>query len=112
MATNYAWADLVICRAGALTVAEIATAGVAALFIPYPYAVDDHQTHNASALVNVDAAHLIQEKVLTAEILATELKRLLDDRKQLLTMATAARTQAKLGTANHMSDICMELAHG
>jgi len=111
MAVSYAWADLVICRAGALTIAEIAATGVAALLVPYPYAVDDHQTHNAAVLVNVGAAKLIQEKVLTAEMLATEIKRLNDDREQLLTMAKAARTQAKIGTASYMSDICMELAH-
>jgi UDP-N-acetylglucosamine--N-acetylmuramyl-(pentapeptide) pyrophosphoryl-undecaprenol N-acetylglucosamine transferase len=112
MAASYAWADLVICRAGALTVAELAAAGVAALLVPYPYAVDDHQTYNASALVNVGAALLIQEKELTAAILAQQIKRLDQDRQQLTTMATAARTQAKLGTASVMSDACMELAHG
>ena len=112
MAANYAWADLVICRAGALTVAELAAAGVAALLVPYPYAVDDHQTYNASALVNVGAALLIQEKELTAAILAEQIKRLDQDRQQLITMAVAARTQAKLGTAKVMSDVCMELAHG
>jgi len=111
MAASYAWADLVICRAGALTIAELAATGVAALLVPYPYAVDDHQTHNASALVKVGAAKLMQEKSLTAEMLATEIKRLTDDREQLLTMAKAARTLAKLGTAKYISDVCMELAH-
>ena len=111
MAVSYAWADLVICRAGALTIAELAATGVAALLVPYPDAVDDHQTHNASALVKVGAAKLMQEKTLTAEMLAMEIKRLTDDREQLLTMAKAARTQAKLGTAKYISDVCMELAH-
>ncbi|OUR64090.1 undecaprenyldiphospho-muramoylpentapeptide beta-N-acetylglucosaminyltransferase [Methylophaga sp. 42_25_T18] len=111
MAMSYAWADLVICRAGALTIAELAATGVAALLVPYPYAVDDHQTHNASALVNAGAAKLMQEQTLTAEMLATEIKRLTNDREQLLTMAKAARTQAKLGTAKYISDVCMELAH-
>jgi UDP-N-acetylglucosamine--N-acetylmuramyl-(pentapeptide) pyrophosphoryl-undecaprenol N-acetylglucosamine transferase len=112
MAASYAWADLVICRAGALTVAELAAAGVAALLVPYPYAVDDHQTYNAAALVNVGAALLMQESTLTAELLASHIKRLAEDRQQLTTMAIAARTQAKLGTASYMSDVCMELAHG
>jgi UDP-N-acetylglucosamine--N-acetylmuramyl-(pentapeptide) pyrophosphoryl-undecaprenol N-acetylglucosamine transferase len=112
MASSYAWADLVICRAGALTVAELAAAGVAAILVPYPYAVDDHQTYNAAALVNVGAALLMQEKTLTAEHLATQIKRLAEDRQQLTTMAIAARTQAKLGTASTISDVCMELAHG
>lgn len=112
MAASYAWADLVICRAGALTVAEIAAAGVAAIFVPYPYAVDDHQTHNATALINVGAALLMQESILTAELLAKQLKCFAEDRQQLTTMAVAARTQAKIGTASYMSDVCMELAHG
>jgi len=111
MAATYAWADLVICRAGALTIAELAATGVAAVLVPYPYAVDDHQTHNASALVTVGAAKLIQEKALTAQMLADVITHFGDNREQLLTMAKAARTQAKLGTANIMSDVCMELAH-
>jgi UDP-N-acetylglucosamine--N-acetylmuramyl-(pentapeptide) pyrophosphoryl-undecaprenol N-acetylglucosamine transferase len=112
MAASYAWADLVICRAGALTVAELAAAGVAALLVPYPYAVDDHQTYNAAALVNVGAALLMQEKTLTAEHLAMQIKRFAEDRQQLTTMAIAARTQAKLGTASTISDVCMELVYG
>lgn len=111
MSATYAWADLVICRAGALTIAELAATGVAAVLVPYPYAVDDHQTQNAAVLVNVGAAKIIQEKELTAEMLAKEIKRLSDDREQLLSMATAARAQAKLGTAAYISDVCMELAH-
>lgn len=111
MAETYDWADLVICRAGALTIAEIAATGVASVLVPYPYAVDDHQTHNAAVLVDVGAAKLIQEEVLTAQILADEITRLTDDREQLLKMAKAARKQAKIGTASTMSDVCMELAH-
>lgn len=74
MAGAYAWADLVVCRAGASTVAELATAGVASLLVPFPYAVDDHQTANAGALVKVGAAELIQERELSAERLAAVLR--------------------------------------
>lgn len=111
MAEAYDWADLVICRAGALTIAEISAAGVPALLVPFPFAVDDHQTHNAAALVKVGAAKIIQEKTLTAQMLATEIQHLTDNREQLLVMAKAARSQAKTGTAAHISDVCLELAH-
>lgn len=70
MAAAYQWADLVICRAGALTVSEIACAGVAAIFVPFPFAVDDHQTANAQVLVNAKAAELIQQSELNAQLLA------------------------------------------
>jgi UDP-N-acetylglucosamine--N-acetylmuramyl-(pentapeptide) pyrophosphoryl-undecaprenol N-acetylglucosamine transferase len=112
MSTAYAWADLVICRAGALTIAELSAAGVGSILVPYPYAVDDHQTHNAQALVDVGAAYLMQEKTITAELLAEKIQQCSDDRAQLLVMANAARSQAKLGTAEHISSICLELAHG
>jgi len=112
MAEVYEWADLVICRAGALTVAEISAAGVAALFIPYPYAVDDHQTQNANALVNAGAARLIQESDLTVTSFATEIEQLVSDRNLLMTMANKARGQAKTGTAQQVANICLEVAHG
>ncbi|PHS71043.1 MAG: undecaprenyldiphospho-muramoylpentapeptide beta-N-acetylglucosaminyltransferase [Methylophaga sp.] len=112
MAVAYAWADLVICRAGALTIAELSSAGVGALLVPYPYAVDDHQTHNAASLVSVGAGLLVPEQILTAELLADEIKRLSHDREQLLTMAKTARLQSKLGTAKLIADVCLELTHG
>lgn len=74
MAGAYAWADLVVCRAGASTVAELASAGVASVLVPFPFAVDDHQTANAGALVKVGAAELIQERELSAERLAALLR--------------------------------------
>ncbi len=70
MAEAYGWADLVICRAGALTVSELAAAGVGAMLVPFPAAVDDHQTHNARFLVREGAAVLIADRELTAERLA------------------------------------------
>jgi UDP-N-acetylglucosamine--N-acetylmuramyl-(pentapeptide) pyrophosphoryl-undecaprenol N-acetylglucosamine transferase len=108
MPSAYAWADLVICRAGALTIAELAASGVGALLVPYPYAVDDHQTHNALALVNSGAAMLIQEDTLTAEILLNQLSSFVGNREKLLEMANAARSQAKLGTAKVVADICLK----
>lgn len=112
VAAAYAWADLVICRAGALTVAELSAAGIGALLIPYPYAVDDHQTHNASALVTAGAAKLMSERTLTSKALLDELRPIMSDRKTLLAMANAARSQAKLGTAKVVAAICLEeVAH-
>jgi len=109
MAEVYAWADLVICRAGALTIAELSAAGVASLLVPYPHAVDDHQTHNAAILAAVNAAEIIQETALNAEDLAAKIIAFNADRASLLTMATAARGQAKLGSAKQIADICLEL---
>lgn len=112
MASAYAWADLVICRAGALTLAELAGAGVASLLVPYPYAVDDHQTHNASALVHAGAAILIQDADLNAHDLAEQLSSLLTHKERLLTMANAAHSQAKPEAAHTIATICEEVTHG
>jgi len=112
MAAAYAWADLVICRAGALTIAELSAAGVGSLLVPYPYAVDDHQTHNAQALVNVGAAQIVQEAGLTVESLSHIVQQLISNRSALLTMAIAARSQAKVGAAEHIANICLETAYG
>ena len=89
MSQAYAWADLVICRAGAMTVAELAAAGVASILVPYPYAVDDHQTANARYLSDAGAAVLIQQDDLQAEHLAAILAAM--TRQQLLEMANIAR---------------------
>lgn len=94
MAGIYAWADLVVCRSGALTVSEIAAAGVASVLIPYPFAVDDHQTANGRFLAEAGAARLFRQQDLTADSLAAELEPLLD-RAILLNMAAAARALAK-----------------
>lgn len=112
MASAYAAADLVICRAGALTVAEIAAAGIAAVFIPYPHAVDDHQTHNAQALKQIGAAIIIDDAALNTNSLTAALLPLLKNRQQLEYMATQARTLSKPGTAAQIADICQEWAHG
>lgn len=112
MAAAYGWADLIICRAGALTLAEVSAAGVATVLVPYPYAVDDHQTHNAGSLVKAGAAKLIQESDLSEQVLASEIQRIASDKNQLITMAEAARRQAKPEAANTIADICMAVTDG
>lgn len=95
MAEAYAWADLVVCRAGALTIAELAAAGVAALLVPYPHAVDDHQTRNAAWLVKSGAAVLVADHELTVDRATALLEPLCKDRARLLAMAESARAQAR-----------------
>lgn len=112
MAAAYGWADLVVCRAGALTIAEITAVGVGSILVPYPHAVDDHQSYNAAALVKSGAAVLINECELSPEVLSQQLQRLTSDRKQLLVMAITARGQAKTEAAQTISDICQEVCHG
>jgi len=94
MAEAYGWADLVICRSGALTVAELAAAGVASVLVPFPHAVDDHQTANAQFLSDAGAALLCQQRDLSAERLAEQLQGLMQ-RSYLLSMAEAAHHLAK-----------------
>ncbi len=112
MQNAYAWADLVICRAGAITVAELSVAGLGAIFIPYPYAVDDHQTANASALVNAGAAEMIDEKNLTAENLAQLLKGLLSNRAKIKSFADAAIAFAKPQAARDVAKVCLQSCFG
>lgn len=101
-------ADLLICRAGAMTVAEVAAAGVAALFIPYPHAVDDHQSANARFLSHDMAAWLIQQKELTPDTLSQWL--LERSREELSSVAQRARVHARPQAAQRIADICEELA--
>ncbi|ALM52144.1 undecaprenyldiphospho-muramoylpentapeptide beta-N-acetylglucosaminyltransferase [Halomonas huangheensis] len=107
MAAAYAWADLVVCRSGALTVAELAAAAKAALFVPFPHAVDDHQTVNAQALVDAGAAALIQQKDMTAALLAERLTTLLNP-ATLAGMASKARAEAHLDAVERLVAGCME----
>jgi len=108
MAAAYDWADLVICRAGATTVFEIAAAGKPAIFIPFPHAVDDHQTRNAQWLSGSGAAVLIQQSDLTPEGLAALLKNFTQDRGRLLAMATGARALAQPDACDLVTEQCME----
>ena len=108
MAKYYAWADVVICRAGALTVAELAAAGVASILIPFPYAVDDHQTGNAKFLSDKGAAILMSQ----AELAPLRLARVLEEmtREKALSMAQAARALAQPKAALCVAKVCRELA--
>lgn len=108
MQEAYAWADLVICRAGAITVAELAVAGVGAVFVPYPYAVDDHQTENAAALVKAGAAFMLQENELSASKLAELLRELTSQRTKLKTLAAAVSVFAKPHAAKEVAKICLQ----
>ncbi|MBB3227675.1 UDP-N-acetylglucosamine--N-acetylmuramyl-(pentapeptide) pyrophosphoryl-undecaprenol N-acetylglucosamine transferase [Luteibacter sp. Sphag1AF] len=110
MAAAYAWADLVVCRAGALTVAELAAAGVASILVPFPHAVDDHQTRNGQALVAAGGAEMIQERDLDASVLAGRIRELTGDRGRLLSMAVASRTLAKPDAAATIARHCMEVS--
>ena len=104
----YADADVVLCRAGATTVAELAVAGVAAILVPFPFAVDDHQTTNARHLADPGAAILIQQRELTPEKLAEVLRGL--SRRELLAMAEKARGLGRPDAARAVAEACIELA--
>lgn len=110
MASAYANADLVICRAGAMTIAEIAVVGVAALFVPFPFAVDDHQTTNARFLCESGAADLIQQRELSVDKLVAWLRA--HPREKLAEMAVRARAQAKPDATDRVAQICTALAEG
>ena len=109
MAAAYGDCDLLICRAGALTVAEICAAGIASVLVPFRHAVDDHQTGNARFLSDVGAAVLIPQLELTPQRLADLIKRF--TREQLQQMATKARALAKPDATEQVAKVCMELAH-
>lgn len=110
MAEAYAWADLVICRSGALTVSELAAAGLPAVFVPYPHAVDDHQVGNARWLGDAGAAEVLLQREMTAESLSSLLEPLLGDPQRRLRMAEAARAKAMPDAADRVADACLELA--
>jgi UDP-N-acetylglucosamine--N-acetylmuramyl-(pentapeptide) pyrophosphoryl-undecaprenol N-acetylglucosamine transferase len=108
MASAYDWADLVIARAGALTISELAAAGLGSVLSPFPYAVDDHQTKNAGFLVNAGAAILLPQSELNVDSLSELLGELLQDRAKLLFMAKAARALAKPDAAERVGRACLE----
>jgi UDP-N-acetylglucosamine--N-acetylmuramyl-(pentapeptide) pyrophosphoryl-undecaprenol N-acetylglucosamine transferase len=110
MAAAYGWADLVVCRAGALTVAELSAAGVAAIFVPFPAAVDDHQTANAKSMADADAAVIVQERDLTVPALAALLQQWLSSRDDLRERAVKARSLARPQALDRIADLCLELA--
>lgn len=111
MAEAYEWADLMICRSGALTVSEVAAAGVAAVFVPLPNAVDDHQTLNARWLADAAAARLLPQKEMDLQGLALVLEGLLE-RGTLQEMSLRARSHAVPESAQRVADICEEVLRG
>ncbi|MEW9582328.1 undecaprenyldiphospho-muramoylpentapeptide beta-N-acetylglucosaminyltransferase [Paraburkholderia sp. DGU8] len=108
MTSAYASADLVICRSGAMTVSEISAVGVAALFVPFPYAVDDHQTTNAAFLADNGAALVVQQRDLSAEKLADWLRS--QTRDSLAQMAERSRSLAKPDATEQVAQICASVA--
>lgn len=111
MAAAYGWADAVVCRAGALTVSELAAVGLAAVLIPYPHAIDDHQTCNARWLSERGAAVLMPQATLTPQRLAQQLQQWLDQPAELLQMAEAGRACARPDASDRVAARCMEVAH-
>lgn len=109
MAQAYQWADVVICRAGALTVAEIAVVGLASILIPLPHAIDDHQTANARWLSDNGAAELLVQSEMTAVRLGNLLLEFNQNRKKLLDMALTCRSLARPEAAERVADICLEV---
>lgn len=112
MAQAYAWADLVICRAGALTVSELAAAGLPSMLVPLPHAIDDHQTRNADYLAREGAAFLLPQATTGATELAARLKEVLMQPEKLNAMAATARRLAKPDATRTVVDACLEVAHG
>ena len=113
MAGAYGWADFAVCRSGALTVAELAAAGVPAVLVPFPAAVDDHQTRNAEHVVRAGAAVLLPERELTPVSLAATLRTLLEaGRPRLAQMAAAARGTAITDADERLADACVAAAGG
>ncbi|MFV0278944.1 MAG: undecaprenyldiphospho-muramoylpentapeptide beta-N-acetylglucosaminyltransferase [Parahaliea sp.] len=112
MAGAYGWADLVLCRAGALTVAELAVMGLPSLLVPLPQAIDDHQTANARSLADRGAGLLLRQAELDAPRLARTLGGFIEHPQQLESMAAAARTAALPEATACVADCCEELCHG
>jgi UDP-N-acetylglucosamine--N-acetylmuramyl-(pentapeptide) pyrophosphoryl-undecaprenol N-acetylglucosamine transferase len=108
----YAWADFVICRSGALTVAELTAVGLGAFLIPFPHAIDDHQTVNGQWLVDSGAAEMQSESKLTPQKLADYIKQIANNRDQCIAMSQCAKSIAKLGAADRVAEACMEVANG
>lgn len=111
MSDAYAWADIILCRAGALTVSELCAAGLGAILVPYPYAVDDHQTANANYLVKHKAALLVQQSALTEDNLADMIKQLSVSPAKRIDMARAAYELRKTDATTKVLEICGEICH-
>lgn len=112
MAEAYQWADLVLCRSGALTVSELCAVGVGAVLVPFPHAVDDHQTRNGEHMVAAKAAILIPQSKMTPAVLAETLGDLARDRNRVMDMAKAARALARPDATERVVNYCLEAANG
>ncbi|MGE8496183.1 MAG: undecaprenyldiphospho-muramoylpentapeptide beta-N-acetylglucosaminyltransferase [Pseudomonas sp.] len=112
MARAYAWADLVVCRAGALTISELAAAGLPSFLVPLPHAIDDHQARNADYLAKEGAAVLLPQRSTDAATLAAQLTEVLMHPERLNEMAGTARRLAKPDATRTVVEICLEVARG
>nr|WP_267267768.1 undecaprenyldiphospho-muramoylpentapeptide beta-N-acetylglucosaminyltransferase [Alkalimarinus sediminis] len=112
MKAAYEWADIVICRAGALTISELCMAGVGAILVPYPHAVDDHQTKNAGFMVESGAAELMPQQQFTALALSKKLKAMIENKQIMTNMAQAARKLARPDATEKVVSYCMEACNG
>ena len=110
MEAAYRWADVVVCRSGALTVSELAAVGLPSILVPYPHAVDDHQTVNASVLVDAGAGFLLPQTILNADNLAEKLQLFAENRQELAQMGHKARGVAVLDATQRVADICASFA--
>ena len=111
MASAYGWADIAVCRAGALTIAELCAAGLASILIPFPYAIDDHQTANASYLSDAGAALLLPENELTEARIESLLWQLFSTENKLFVLAQKTRIQAYPDAAQVVGSFCLEEAY-
>ena len=112
MASAYKWADLVVCRAGAMTVSELSIVGVASLLVPFPFAIDDHQTANARWLVDAGAAEMYQQSEDDLDVFTSRMVRLLESKKLLADMAVKARSRGFRDSTDRIVGICENLCEG
>ena len=112
MAERFAWADMIVCRAGAITASEVAAAGRAAIFIPFGAATDSHQLRNAQEMARAGAGRVIPEPELTAERLTNEIFSLLDQPREIERLSTAARGLARPDAAREIVNLIEEVASG
>ena len=111
MVGAYMWADIVICRAGASTLSELAACGIASILIPFPFAVDNHQMKNAQYLSNNGAAVLIEEDQLSADILKKILLEFFNTPELLIQMAMKARKLSKPDATDNVAKLCVEASY-
>lgn len=111
MEQAYQWADVIVCRSGALTVSEIACVGLASILVPYPHAVDDHQTRNAGFLEQAGAAVIVPQSQFTADSLAQLLTNQFSERDRITDMSEKARAVAQKDAAERVAEYCLEVCH-